>query len=197
MNIVINKTVSDKNTQPELINLGQITTSLQDLLDNSTIVIDGNQPIILSIDNLNGDNHKYLLMLPDIKESSVYGFGQNILETDLISLGSVETKPYKVYTALLTQSGIEAPTALVLENTLGAIIEYTYISPGQYRVTASNIYTANKTIVFIGGGDQVTLPANYNYEIGSTSTIGLYTKDGTTFSNDKLNNTSFEVRVYD
>jgi hypothetical protein len=50
---------------------------------------------------------------------------------------------YKVYTALLTQTGISAPTAVVLENTLGVNVTYTYGYPGGYSINFSeNILTS-------------------------------------------------------
>ena len=42
----------------------------------------------------------------------------------------VDSRPYKVYTALLTQSGTNAPVATVLENTLGGEIVWSRINPG-------------------------------------------------------------------
>jgi len=52
---------------------------------------------------------------------------------------------YKVYTALLTQSGINAPVATVLENTLGATITYSRVSDGIYTITTDGIFTSDKT----------------------------------------------------
>jgi len=39
---------------------------------------------------------------------------------------------YRSYTALLIQTGIDAPVAIVLENTLGATITWTYNGVGEY-----------------------------------------------------------------
>ena len=49
----------------------------------------------------------------------------NISGNDLISiLNSIPTQP-KVYRALLSQTGTAAPTATVLENTLGGTVVWT------------------------------------------------------------------------
>ena len=43
--------------------------------------------------------------------------------------------PYKVYTALLTQSGTDAPVATVLENTLGGTVVWIRSEAGAYTAT--------------------------------------------------------------
>ena len=47
-------------------------------------------------------------------------------------------RPYKVYTALLSQTGTSAPTATVLENTLGATVTWSRNNIGQYQATSSS-----------------------------------------------------------
>ena len=49
------------------------------------------------------------------------------------------TAPYKVYTALLTQSGTNAPVATVLENTLGEIT-FSYENQGIYNIVSSSLF---------------------------------------------------------
>lgn len=51
---------------------------------------------------------------------------------------------YKVYTALLTQSGINPPIATVLENTIGNIT-WTYLSTGNYAGNLISAFPLNKT----------------------------------------------------
>ena len=57
---------------------------------------------------------------------------------------------YKVYTAIITQTGTDAPTAVVLQNTLGITPTLTRFATGNYRITASNTFTANKTFCIVG-----------------------------------------------
>ena len=54
--------------------------------------------------------------------------------------------PYKVYTALLTQSGTNAPVATILENTLGFVPSWTRTAAGTYKTTNAS-FQLNKTIV--------------------------------------------------
>lgn len=51
----------------------------------------------------------------------------------------------KVYRALLSQSGTDAPTAVVLENTLGGELVWNYIDVGVYRGILNGAFTENKT----------------------------------------------------
>ena len=58
------------------------------------------------------------------------------------------TMNYKVYTALLTQSGTDAPTvATVFENTIGNITWTRPISDGIYVANLAGAFTANKTYI--------------------------------------------------
>jgi len=52
---------------------------------------------------------------------------------------------YKIYRALLTQTSTNAPTATVLENSLGGTVVWSYADIGKYNATLSNAFTANKT----------------------------------------------------
>lgn len=68
-------------------------------------------------------------------------------------ISPTSTPTYKVYTALLTQSGTAAPVAIILENTLGATITWTRQSTGIYWGTASlGVLTTNKTTVTLVNG---------------------------------------------
>ena len=61
----------------------------------------------------------------------------------------------KMYLALLTQSGTDAPVATVLQNTLGGTVVWTRAGVDSYRGTLSNAFTENKT--FIQPGFPVSL----------------------------------------
>jgi hypothetical protein len=54
----------------------------------------------------------------------------------------------KVYKALLTQTGTDAPVATVLENTLGTVT-YSYTSAGKWIAQSSGLFTLNKTYVIL------------------------------------------------
>ena len=114
---------------------------------------------------------------------------------------------YLVYTALLTQTGTDAPVATVLENTLGGTVVWSYVSTGTYRATLASAFTADKTVIpgFADITDN-TRRTQYNYDaddyfigasIISTSIIELSVVDGVLIPNNgKLTSYFFEIRVY-
>ena len=60
---------------------------------------------------------------------------------------SSSSASYLVYTALLTQSGTDAPVATVLENTLGGTVSYTRDASGVYNCVATGLLTVGKTVI--------------------------------------------------
>lgn len=52
----------------------------------------------------------------------------------------IDSRPYKVYSALVSQTGTSAPTAVILENTLGGTPVFSYVSEGEYRMTLSGAF---------------------------------------------------------
>ena len=118
----------------------------------------------------------------------------------------VDIRPYKVYTALLTQSGTTAPVATVLENTLGITPTWTYANVGQYIINNFfNEINNNKIAIFFNGATNNQPPDVCTYQASvfrntSVNTVVLYTyKDGA-YSNGLLdignNYSSIEIRVY-
>jgi hypothetical protein len=114
---------------------------------------------------------------------------------------------YKKYVALITQDGTNAPTAIVLENTLGFTPTFTRLYAGVYQILSNGGWTENKTAVIFG-------PPGYGYASGADPLIILFQWVGQneiiicTYSmvgepadsliSDAigLNNTLLEIRVY-
>jgi hypothetical protein len=55
------------------------------------------------------------------------------------------SKPYKIYRALISQSGTFAPTAIILENTLGFVPTWLYLGAGSYNIVQT--FDTSKTFV--------------------------------------------------
>jgi hypothetical protein len=87
------------------------------------------------------------------------------------------------------------PTVKVLENTLGNLW-FEYESVGIYRVDSNNLFTNNKTVVF-GGFSNLSLDVFFYIPDGeiTINNIKLFTGDPL-FSDNYLNNTPIEIRVY-
>ncbi len=81
-------------------------------------------------------------------------FTLNITELDFTQKKYVDTiRPYKVYTALLTQEGTSNPIPTVLENTIGEI-NFVRDGVGAYRVLSpGSLFTINKVAFIIGERD--------------------------------------------
>lgn len=120
----------------------------------------------------------------------------------LATSDDIPAAPYKVYTAIINQVGTNAPTTIVLENTLGGTVVWTYNSIGNYTGTLSNSgFTENKTVVFTTRGVSGSVVGNFFASRGSTSTISITTSavDATPAAvlvNNALNNSQIEIRVY-
>jgi hypothetical protein len=67
-----------------------------------------------------------------------------ITTEDFIAQIPIPVPTYKVYTALLTQVGINPPVATVLENTIGNIT-WTYLGTGSYAGNLISAFPLNKT----------------------------------------------------
>lgn len=103
---------------------------------------------------------------------------------------SSSSASYLVYTALLSQTGTDAPVATVLENTLGGTVVWSYNDVGYYTATLANAFTENKTylpLVIINDGGPVVVSVSW----ASSSAIELNIS-----SNGLLGATPFEIRVY-
>ena len=105
---------------------------------------------------------------------------------ELVDASNASTPSYKVYTALLTQSGTNAPVATVLENTLGIVPVWSYDEVGYYILTASGAFTDTKTFITVdynrygstGGLGGGTYRSAYSYkDDGETNFIWLETQN--------------------
>lgn len=129
------------------------------------------------------------------------------------SLNSVGTNvDYKVYTALLTQSGTAAPTAEVIENTLGTDPILARSETGEYSINISAVATTGIVVsfphqddsnngLFLLSTDIIRKEADYNNSYAD-GIIYISTKvkrmnDNTVFNTDEaLSNSLLEIRVY-
>lgn len=107
----------------------------------------------------------------------------------------VDERPYKVYTALLTQEGENDPVATVLENTIGDIV-WARTEVGGYTGTLAGAFPSGKTIAILplvpaDDNNKISIVRVYNENI-----ISIMTKETPSASDDCLYNTFIEIRVY-
>lgn len=103
----------------------------------------------------------------------------------------------KVYKALLTQTGTDAPVATVLVNTLSGTPVWSYVGVGDYELTLASEWTVNKTGII----HKSIISDDVNYKLTSiytsSSVLNFKTFDTTTSSNDMLLNAELiTIEVY-
>lgn len=113
--------------------------------------------------------------------------------------GVAAAAPYLVYTALLSQSGTDAPVATVMQNTLGGPVVWSYNGTGEYIATLSGVFTANKTAAFCTGIHSTDPRGGSAYTAQADSSnivLIVFLQDNQAPADGYLNNSFFEIRVY-
>jgi len=120
--------------------------------------------------------------------SDIDAAGKNI--TNLGTVNGV-----KVYRALLTQSGTDAPVAIVKENSLGGVPVFTRTGVGLYPVTLAGAFGETKTLIFFGPAFN-TGTGKATYDSVTDDSFRLAITDGGDLNDDVLFNTPIEILVY-
>ena len=124
--------------------------------------------------------------------------GEYIDNTD--PLNPVLKLGYKTYTALLTQVGTNAPTAIVRKNTLGNIT-FAYNGVGSFRIISSGLFIKEKTDIIFGNvvnnASGQSLVTTVQGEDRTTSLMPFVTKVDNALSNNALLLTSVTIIVWD
>lgn len=116
------------------------------------------------------------------------------LVTSSAPAGNVAVKTYR---ALVSQSGTAAPTATVLENSLGGTVVWARGSAGTYTGTLTGAFTSAKTFI-MQPGETGTIAAVKNIIAVRTSAnvITVTTGSGGTLEDDVLSSFPITVLVY-
>jgi hypothetical protein len=72
-----------------------------------------------------------------------------VTQQDLAGSISGNIRPYKVYTAFVTQTGTDAPVPTILENTLEGNIVWTRVDTGVYEGTLNGAFLQGKTVCLV------------------------------------------------
>lgn len=125
--------------------------------------------------------------------------GTNTTQVATTAFVTAAARPYKVYTALLSQTGTSAPTATVLENTLGGDVVWTRFSIGTYRATLSGAFVTNKTFITANFGGSLASLYRATASVNTSSNIQIETTNNSgTYGDNYMSNTAtmIEIRVY-
>lgn len=108
--------------------------------------------------------------------------------------------PYKVYSALLTQTGTNDPTATVLGNSLSAAIAWTRTGAGTYIGTLIGAFPASKVLILVSGDVNTGLGLGVLYYASRTSsnviTLLTYSIVDATQEDDLLADTNILILVF-
>ena len=124
-----------------------------------------------------------------------------VVETLATTEGIADTEP-KVYVALLSQTGTDAPVATVLKNTLGGEVVWDYFGVGSYSGTLVGAFTENKTVspssnkIIEGDVDTYLVQASIYRSTNDYITFQCYDMVADDGINGVLNSFLVEVLVY-
>lgn len=115
-------------------------------------------------------------------------------------INNIGTPSYKVYTALLSQSGQNAPAEIILQNTLGGNVIYEFTSDGIYSIELGDLYITDKVGIFIsptGNSNNYNVSSSISIQYNGSTGYVLRTFDNTgALSNKGLGKTMIEIRIY-
>ncbi|MNR28438.1 hypothetical protein D3C85_1457620 [compost metagenome] len=119
--------------------------------------------------------------------------------TSLLGSGDIVTQvlPYKVYTAIVSQTAGGIPTAMVLENTLGGEVTWYKQQVGFFIIRSTGLFTLDKTVLLSSTGLNYEDSTNYNitWDAEDINSISLYTTTDQPID-DLLRKSLIEIRVY-
>jgi hypothetical protein len=128
----------------------------------------------------------------------------NLTEWVGTGVGLTPLSTYKVYTALLSQKATNKPTAIVLENTLGGTLDWSYNNVGDYQATLNGafpyknkFFTLNSTKMLDAQTYAEINRKNADSFVVNTFGVNYNPTISYTLQNSSLSNYPIEIRVYD
>jgi|TARA_R110002124_G_scaffold2068_1_gene13579 hypothetical protein len=126
---------------------------------------------------------------------------RNFTVANIAAFANSYSLGYTVYTALITQTGTDAPVATVLQNTTGGTIVWTRNSTGRYLATISGAtYTANKTAILLTSGSASATDGRFLKveDSGNTTVQAFYNFDtsANTAQDGIVTGAMIEIRIY-
>ena len=120
---------------------------------------------------------------------------RNFTVAQLAAFANSYSLGYTVYTALISQAGTAAPSAIVLQNTTGGTITWSRTSAGSYVAVISGAnYVANKTTILLGNTNaSMSIASTYKTTTNVTFEQKLISTNAST---DGFDNVTIEIRIY-
>ncbi len=178
---------------------GALVSGFNNLVSSGKgVIVTGNNNIVgAGASNISITSSTGVTVLAGISNVSVTNSsGLTIGESNISynnGIKSYNNITYKKYIALLKQTGTNAPTATIIENTLTDLIAWTYNGVGNYTGTLTSEFTQYKTLIFHNNTAQGFTYVNWQNE----DEIDVETWDTTGASaNGQLDYMTIEIRVY-
>lgn len=102
----------------------------------------------------------------------------------------------RVYTAILNQTGTNAPTAIVYQNTLGYEVIWTRIDVGHYKAAIETEAGSNNATVDIAT-NRYNMKFITQWAAGGDARVFSFQGGGPTSADNGLQNTLFEIKIYE
>jgi hypothetical protein len=118
------------------------------------------------------------------------------LKSVLLAIGG-QVRPYKVFTALVSQADTGAPTITILENTLSGTPVFSYDDVGEYELTLAGEFVNNKTAIFTSVIINNNLARSYTAVRVSNDVIEVKSYNTGTLANTMLSGSILEIRIYE
>lgn len=116
-----------------------------------------------------------------------------------IIINSTDDRPYQSYVALLNQSGNGDPVPTVLENTMQITLAWSRVTTGIYKADWSTVLPDTNTL-FINPSqgnfkNQTVIVNAFGSSIAGFQ-LSTFNQSLAALSDDELNNTGIEIRIY-
>jgi len=140
------------------------------------------------------DFHQFFAKMMDWAEVTANGLPDNEYSGFQLFEAFMKAKPYKVYVAKMTQSGTGAPTAVVMENTIGNIV-WSRNGAGDYVGTLAGAFSTTDKLWAIVGRPSNTRTATVFYNTANSISL-IVQADAGAGADSSLSDTPIEIRVY-
>lgn len=134
------------------------------------------------------------------KITSLSGTGTRTVVADangnLSATDTPPARPYKVYTALVTQTGTSAPVATVIENTLGVTVTFSYTSAGLYHATFSGTSAGTKFVPIVSNNAIASSGQLVAVVNTANNSFDLSSKISGTGTDSLISTMTLEYRIY-
>ncbi len=96
----------------------------------------------------------------------IWPYGDVSITNGDLNVSGAITSGVKKYVALLSQSGTDAPTATIMENSIGALV-WSRLEAGFYRATLSGAFTTDNTFVEVSSIDRMDFspPSTFTHNL--------------------------------